>query len=265
MISELHRMVGTIERHTDAKRLNEIVNDPSVYPEVRGPVEGRLDLSKIVEDPGTILLVGEHGALLFQQLEGALYEVHSQCLPAGRGEWMLSFTQACLHLLFVCSPAMELLTRCPHGNFPAEALAKRAGMRLAFTNPKGWVKNDEVIPARIYALNVQDWWVNAPGLEERGAWFRAELDADYERRQVEHEWPDNPLYDRVLGLALEMLIGEQAHKGLFLYSRWARMSDLPPLDVALADPPTLDLGDAFVVVRPWSAWIASLHDERKAA
>jgi len=74
-----------IERITDAARLNAVVNDPSVYPWVRGTAEGPLDLGGIIADPRHVALMGAHGGCLFVHHQPGIFEAHTQVLESGRG------------------------------------------------------------------------------------------------------------------------------------------------------------------------------------
>ena len=64
-----------------------------------------------------------------------------------RGEWALACVQACLHFLFTRTEAIEIMTRCPHGNLAAKALARAIHGSFEFTNSAGWVKGGKPIPA----------------------------------------------------------------------------------------------------------------------
>src|SRR5947209_10090690 len=130
----------SIERHFDAKRLNEIVNHPSVYPWVQGAVTGELDLSDPISDPRNVLLMGEHGGVVFGWHSPGIYEAHTQVLPEGRGAWSVAMVRAALEWMFTRTDAMEIWTRVPHGNLGARALAKAIGGKFEFRMEKGWVK-----------------------------------------------------------------------------------------------------------------------------
>lgn len=244
-----------IERHRDARRLNQIVNDPAVYPMVNGAHEGPIDLSGIVERDDVLLLVGEQGALVFTALSLGLWDCHSQCLPEGRGSWMLEFTQLALQWLFTRTDALELLTRCPEGNVAASALARRVGMRPDFPLPRGWVRDGKEIPATAYSMTVQDWIRTAPELEERGAWVRARL--AHEMKRDRSRELDDPGYERHLGAAFEMIFGGQAEKGCVFFDRFAFLAGHDLLRVVEHDPLTIDVGGALLVINEGDFWVAS--------
>src|SRR5262245_19837679 len=130
-----------IERVLNATRLNEIVNDPSVYPWVKGWALGPLDISGPAANPNNVLLIGEGGAIIFTPLSRSFYEAHTQVLKSHRGKWAKEFCQECLLYLFTKTEAMEVLTRCP--TLPTKALARALGFSYLFTNQKGWVIDND--------------------------------------------------------------------------------------------------------------------------
>jgi hypothetical protein len=238
-----------IKRTFDAARLNEIINHPSVHPWVCGRTQGYLDMTPLVENRDNVLLTGEHGALLFILLQPGLYEVHSQCLPEGRGEWMLSFVRACLHWMFTRTAAVEIMTHCPKGNLAARALAKAIGGRLEFRNPRGWFKDGETVFTDVFSLKIQDWMREAPGLEERGAWFHDRLEREYARVGFAEPVHDHDAtHDRYVGAACEMILGKQVQKGVIFYNRWARMAGYAVCDVASLQPAAINIRDALLII-----------------
>lgn len=246
-LSDVHRALAGIERQHHARRLNEIANHPTVYPTVRGYSTGPLDLTAVVANPANILLVGEQGALLFVSLQPGLFEVHSQCLPEGRGAWMVRFVRACLHWVFTRTDAVEILTRCP--TVATKALATRIGGKHLFTNPRGWVMDLDPVPADIYGIGITDWMRTAPGLEERGHWFHEKLEAEFARHnKVEPNHPDDDVHDRYVGAACEMFLGGQPVKAAIFYARWAKMADYEPFKILNFDPLTVDIGTAILIV-----------------
>lgn len=239
-----------ISRHFDALRLNEVVNHPAIYPWVRGMAEGPLDLSDVVANPNNFLLMGEHGGILFQELAPTLYECHTQVLPEGRGRWAVDMVEEALHWMFTRTLCMEVLTKVPHGNYPARALAKAIGGHREFTAQKGWVKDGRPIPADIFALRIQDWMLRAPKLVERGQWFHDRLEREFARHgAAEEAHADDLEHDRFVGAACDMILGRQVQKGVILYNRWAVMAGYEPVQVVSLNPVAVDIRNALVVVR----------------
>lgn len=254
----MHIMLGTLKRSTDAKRLNEIVNHPKVHPWVS--VNGEpLDLSATLESADIYALLGSMGGVTFHRLQPGLFDAHTHILPDGRGQWGLAMVEAALHWLFTRTEAVEVMTRCPKGNLAAKALARAIGGTCEFINPHGWVKDNQPIPADIYALRIQDWMRRAPGLVERGRWFHDRLKAELAMHgRTEPPHPEDGTHDRYVGAACEMIFGGAAPKGILFYNRWAVMAGYVPIAIAAVNPLTIDIGSALLVMRDDDFWVPSV-------
>lgn len=249
-ISAVHAMMGLLELQSDASRLNLIVNHPDIYPWVRGFQKDTLDLTSAFAQGDKLCLLGKYGGVLFHRMQPGLYEAHTQILPEGRGAWALDCVRACLMWLFTRTDAMEVMTRCPDGNLPAKALARAIGGRLQFNNPQGWVRDDNLVPADIYSLTIQDWTRTAEALPDRGRWFHKRLDAELARLgtpEVAHPYDAN--HDRYVGAACEMILGGQPLKAECLYNRFAVMGGYAPLRLTSLLPLQFDIGTALLEVR----------------
>mgnify|MGYP001608696796 CR=1 FL=1 len=259
-ISPLHGMLSRIELQPDARKLNLIVNHPDVYPWVRGPAQGELDITPAFERGDVLCLLAEHGGILFQMLQPGLYEAHTQVLPEGRGAWAVRCVSACLHWLFTHTDAIEVVTKCPEGNLASKGLARAIHGRYQFTNPKGWVMDDKPIPADIYSLTVQDWMRTAPGLVDRGKWFHERLKAEFERHGVaEQSHAEDPTHDRYVGAACEMILGGQPEKAAIFFNRYAVMGGYAPVEIVSLEPMAFNIGNATVVVRGDEFWVPKLR------
>lgn len=237
-----------IERVHDAARLNQIVNDPSVYPWVHGNVEGPLDLSGIVADPRHVALVGRHGGVLFVQHGPGIYEAHTQVLPEGRGTWTVEMVRAALQWMFTHTDAVEIGTRVPKGNLAARALAKTIGGRLQFRAERGWQMDGVIVWADIFALSIQDWMRDAPGLADIGEWFHRTLAAEYERLgHAEPIHPDDAAHDRYVGAAVAMMRGGQPFKAAIFYNRFAIMAGVLPITILQTDPIMVGIREGVVL------------------
>lgn len=257
-ISDLHAALARIGRQYHPHSINRIVNHPAIYPFVCGYTTGRIDVGPAIADTRNVLLMGEHGGVMFKQHQPALYEAHTQVVPEGRGSWAVSMVRAAGHWMFTRSDCMEIVTRCPHGNLAALALAKRVGCKRWFTNPQGWVIDRDPVPAEIYRMSIQDWLDSAPGLVERGQWFRRRLGEEFRRHGQElPAWPGLDEYDRQIGGAVEMMLGGQAMKAQVFFNRFAGMAGWQPITVVSSDPLTINTGYALLIFRDTDFWIAS--------
>lgn len=248
-LSKLHADLANITRDRNAERLNKIVNDPSVYRWVKGAHTDALDLSEVVSDNRNILLMGAFGGIMFIELQAGLYEAHTQVLREGRGEWALSMTRAALHWMFTRSPAIEIMTKVPKGNIAAKALARAVGGRFEFRAENAWVMNGTPVSAEIWTLTLQEWAKQALGLVERGQWFHERLDDEFARLGItEPNHDDDEVHDRYVGLAAEMIFGEQTGKAQVFYNRWARMAGYEPITVSPGSPVFVDIGSALLSI-----------------
>ena len=220
-LSLLHAMMASIQVQTDAKRLNAILNHAEVLPWVSMDGEA-IDVSEAVARDDVVALLGTYGGVTFHRLQPGLWEAHTKMLPEGRGQWALACVQACLHFLFCRTEAVEIMTRCPQGNVAAKTLARSIHGQFEFINPIGWIRDGLPVPADIYRLTIQDWIRHAPGLVERGQWFR-------ETQVTQSEAAVDVELDRRTGLAWEMSDGGQRQKAAIFYNRWAMMAGYPPL------------------------------------
>lgn len=246
-----------IERVFEASRLNHIANDPGVYPWIAGAIQGMLDLSDVVRDPGNIALLWSHGACIFRRHQSGLYEAHTMVLPAGRGGRTIDHVRECLHWMFCCTDAVEIWTRAPQGNLGARALARAIGGVLEFTAARGWVKDGGVVPAAIFTLKIQDWIRDAPELPAIGYEFHVKLQEEYARLgKSEPIHPEDETHNRNVGAAAEMIRGGQPFKAQIFYNRWAHMSAYQELNIVGTDPVLVDISDAVLEVHGGSFFVA---------
>lgn len=218
-------MTVIVERHTDARRINEILNDESVRPWVADLAEGTLDISAAVANRANVLLMGEHGGCMFFRLMPGIYEVHTQVLAHGRGRWTRAMTQACTEWMFVRTDAVEIMTRIPVTHRAAAAAAVGAHMAFDFRRPAECRFRGQVVDVDIYSLPLLRWVQCAGGLVERGRWFHGRLHDEAERLGItEPPHPDDEDHNRVVGAAASMAFGNQPAKAVALYNRWALAS-----------------------------------------
>lgn len=118
--------MNTLRRTFEATFLNQVVNHESVRPWVGGDRSARLDLTSVVEDHANVALINRHGGFVFVQKEPHVYEVHTQFLPAGRGESLRYACEAARYMFGVIG-AERLVTDVPDDNRPALNLAIAVG------------------------------------------------------------------------------------------------------------------------------------------
>lgn len=254
-LSETHRMLAKIGREHHARRLNRVVNHPEVYRWVRGYATEPLDLSPTVANPANVLLMGEHGGVLFVAHQPGLYEAHTQVTPEGRGAWALAMVRAALFWMFTRTDAIEIMTKCPKGNLGARALARAVGGTKEFTARKGWVVDLDPVDADVFGLTLQAWARTADGLVQRGVWFHALLEAEFARHgKAEPPHEEDEDHNRAVGMAAEMMLGGQIGKALVFYGRAASLAGYGPIKLTSMNPLTIDIGTALLIVRDGAFW-----------
>ncbi len=153
---------------------------------------------------------------------------------------------------------MEIMTRVPKGNIPALALVRSINGVYEFTNRHGWVMDNDPVPAEIYSMHAQNWIRDADGLRERGEWFHAKIENELARfRPAEKVVPSDPMRDRHIGAACEMIFGGQPHKGIIFFNRFAAMNDVPCATLISLNPVSIDIGFGVLIMRDDDFWMAS--------
>lgn len=225
----------TLRRYYDATLLNSVVNDPSVQPwVVPWGVARPLDCTPQVRDLRNVLLMDASGGFLFQYCELAVYEVHTQFLPEGRGSAAIEAATAAMDYMFMKTDCMELTTRIPGNNAAARALALAVGFRQDFVVPKAWQSGPKDFEALgCYVLTWRDWIRNGHRLSAQGEWFHERITALWPQAP---EHPADSHHDRVVGATLGMILGGQLDKALSLYNRWARLAGYDPLVLVSRNP-----------------------------
>lgn len=231
---------------TNAEQINAIVNDPSIYPLVRGTHEGPLDLTGLAADPRHVALTGQHGMALFLNCQPGLYEMHIAALPMGRGSWAVEMAHSAVHWLFAHTDAVEVWMRAPQADAMARPLAQALGATFEGVNRSGWIAQGVPAPCDIFSLKIQDWIRFAPGLIEAGRSFCESVNAEWARAERPFALDFTLDALRHLGAAVEMLRGAQPFKGAIFYARYAAMMNFLPIEIASVDPVIISLnGDFF--------------------
>lgn len=210
----------SIWRETNVERINAIVNHPDVRPWIADGV-GVIDLTAQVADTRNVLLMGEHGGMMFLWAGPGIYECHTQVLPAYRGEWTRRMTEACARYMFTLTDAFEIMTRVPAGHVAAKAATEAGGGKLEFTRPNNTLFRGRMVDCHIYSFRLQDWVPRAEGIEETGQWMHRRMEEEAVRLGIEdppHD--DDPNHNRYLGAAVEMAFGGQPVKACLFYNRW---------------------------------------------
>ena len=111
----------------DAEFLNRVINDPSVFPWISLGMEGPFDVSDVMARDTTVFLADEYGGFLFVECGPAMYEVHTQFLPGGRGPAVLRKAKEAVAYMFRHTPCIAIRTFVSDGNEPARKLTLAVG------------------------------------------------------------------------------------------------------------------------------------------
>ena len=125
------------KRDFNAARINRVVNDPSVFPEISVPGQGPMDLTALVADLRNIALLCDEGGIMALWREPGIYEIHTQFTERYRGVSAVRTVRERVSWLFLQSPAMELQTQVPAVNQAAHSLVKAISGRLEFERDDG--------------------------------------------------------------------------------------------------------------------------------
>ena len=130
--------------------VNQICNDPRVD-------QGPIDLEPLVRHGSAIALVGvpPYGTHILMPVVQGVYEFHSACLPAGRGEWMADFTEECIHYMFCATDCIELITCIPQANLAALSLSRKFGFQPRWACVRQY--KGVVMPHAIVSLTMFEW------------------------------------------------------------------------------------------------------------
>lgn len=141
----------------DATFVNSIVNHPSVFPWICGPLTDAADLSELMGSGRYTALMGEHGGFLFLNLGNGIYDAHSAVVPEGRGAWAVLAAQHALRIMFEERDAREIMMACPKGNLAVRALVKSLHAEYRGRIENGWWLNGRAVPSDIYSMTKTNW------------------------------------------------------------------------------------------------------------
>ena len=135
----------------DADFLNNVVNDPSVFPYISYGFKDPVDVGPLIRDEKNYFFANSFGGFLVINKGSGIYEIHSQFLPEGRGLSAILAAREAMEYMFTNTDCTVLITDCPKDNPAARILAKKAGL----------VKIGEHmllhIPCDIYATTKDKW------------------------------------------------------------------------------------------------------------
>lgn len=239
-----------IRREFNAAEINDVLNDPSVFPAVAIPGVETIDAGALVSDPRNVLLMADGGGVLFCQDEPGIYEVHTQFLPPWRGRHAIRVSLEAYRWMFTHTDCVKLFTRVPAFNKGAAFAARIVGFACQFERKAVWPTATGPVDMKYMSLDY-DGWVkrNAPVLTESGRAFHRHLDE--ERARLGHPdqgHPDEDCHDLHVGVCAETVYGGQPEKAIVLYNRWARFAGYAQISLVARSPLVIDIGDAVLMI-----------------
>lgn len=243
-----------LRRTMDATFLNEVANHPDVRPYLGAPQVPTLDLTQIVQDPGNVVLVNEHGGWVLHPIMPTVYELHTMFLPEGRGRAYFAAAKEALRYVFAQTDCLEIVTKCPDDNGPARMAASLVGFRERFRRDgawKAWDQDPEAPPQvglSFQVFSVDDWFVRDKACLAAGREFHAALEeAKVAAGSELPVHPEDDAHDRAVGAAALMIKAGQTDKGVAFYNRWAIFAGYAT--IAAVSQGVVDVRDAIVEVR----------------
>lgn len=136
----------------NAERINVLINHPEIRPWVSGDFMGILDATDLVKNKHNIFFTDGPGGCGFIKLRPGVYELHSFCLPEGRGSWVKNSFLKVKDWIFKNTDALMILTLCPKNNRMAIGAARICGFKKYSTIEKGWSQNGNLYDMDSYVL-----------------------------------------------------------------------------------------------------------------
>lgn len=225
---------SAIRRTFDASFLNEIANDPQVFPWMESAIV--VDMTALALNPANYLLECDAGGFLLIQHEPGRYEVHSIFRP-GTGGAPIRAMRAAMDWMFTRTTCETITSKIPDDNQRARGFAIAGGLRTIFRGKD----------AAYVEIGVMDWAMRSKALIASGRRFHAALEAA--KIAAGSSLPihdDDAAHEQAVGAALLMIERGQPFKGVAFYNRWARMAGYAQISLISTSPVTVDVVDAVV-------------------
>ena len=222
--------VSPLRRDFDASRVNPVMNHPEVRPWAGDGGGADLDMTDLVANLRNVLLMTDHGGLLFVCLEPGTYEIHTQFLPGLQGAQKLAICREALHWMFTRTDCVGVVTQVPEANKAALGMVRAVKMTHEFDRDG----------MAYFTLRYWPWLWSDPHVMDRAHWFLGRVG----------KAPDNSAHETVLGAFVDQIFAGQIDKAIGLYNHWARISRMREIsapDVHSVSPLVIDLCDARVL------------------
>ena len=230
-----------VSRHATAQFSNSLADDPSIAPFLAAGAGHAAAMDRLFADPNNVGLFGQFGGVFFHKLCPGYYEAHTKVLPQGRGVWAVQMMRSAMLWMATRTDALEVVTKCPHGNLRAMALARVVGCEYEWTTRPLFPLNGKIVPCDMYVMRLHLW------VKQEHA-FLARCGERFHQWLVGQGVPADHIsdetHDAYVGAAMEMILGGQPVKGLWFYGKWAVVSGYQQAVMVSDDPLIIDIGTA---------------------
>lgn len=121
------------------------------------PGQEWVDLTLALQAPNIVILFEEGvGVFMFYSFSGVMWDIHVATYPEARGVRVVDAVREAGMWMFDNTPCQKVIAMIPSGNLPAEALAKRMGMRKEGHLYRAFMKHGELIDLRVYGITKED-------------------------------------------------------------------------------------------------------------
>lgn len=244
-----------VRRSFDAEEINGILNDPSVFKYAAHEGIQSFDVAPLLADTRNVLLMADHGGMIFHWQALGVYHVHTNFLKvprgySGPGTYVLNACRAAYRWMFTQTDCITLLTLIPAHNRAASMFAPLAGWTREFERKSIWPSvEDGVVDMSFLALRYDDWVRKTPELMISGREFHEQLEREFERHGAQDKkHPDEDCHDLHVGACFEMIRGGQLDKAVILYNRWAQFAGYGPIEIVSHQPTVLNIGTALIQI-----------------
>ena len=240
--------------------IDEVLNDPNVYPDIALPGEEKLASGALIGDQRNVFLACEGGHAFFVPRGLGIYETMVNFKEGYRGSHALDAMRQAARWMFTRTDCLRMDIRIPATNLGAAWMAREVGATREFIRSDCWVTHDgSRMGMSFWTLNYQDWARSFDGFRQSGVWFFNRMVDECERlKRPMMVRPDDYVIDR-LGALAEMLIGGQIDKGVWLYNQFAILAALPLFTVVSHIPPLIDTPIALLQIGDDSFRIVKCH------
>ena len=224
----------------DRERIEKICNDPDVRYYTADAGHKQMDAKPWLAAPNMVYLA-DGGCFLMRWVGPCRYDIHTNILPAYRGDIATRSAAEFIRWYFIETDAEELLSMVPataehrHVAF----FARKMGLRRRFTREAVWPWQGAVRAMDFYSLTL-DEWVSGGACQKEGQRFHEILGG------TNHE--DDPIHDSYVGAAWSMARSGNATKAVGLYNRWARWAGYKTVAIVSRDPLKIDIQSAVITL-----------------